>query len=44
MKKLTVYCGLNGVEAIGNPKAKKIVYIGQKSKLGKVKTYPKQKA
>ena len=43
MPKLTIYCGLDGIEAIGNPKSKKIVFIGntKKSKLKKVKTYPK---
>lgn len=42
MNKLIVYCGLNGVEAIKNRETKKTVYFGKKSKLGKVKTYPKK--
>jgi hypothetical protein len=43
MGKLIIYCGLDGVEAIRNPKSKKIVFIGnpKKSKLKKLKTYPK---
>ena len=41
MGKLIIYCGLDDVEAIGNPKSKKIVFIGKKSKLKKLKTYPK---
>ena len=45
MSKLVVYCGLDGIEAIGNPKSKKIVYLGDrsKSKLKKPKIYPKAK-
>ncbi len=43
MSKLIIYCGLDGVEAIGNPKSKKIVFIGKNSKLKKLKTYQKSK-
>lgn len=45
MKKLVIYGGLNGIEYIKDRKSKKVIYVGdKKSKLGKVKTYPKSES